>query len=707
MILPIIKTIDQPDGKRITIETGRIARQADGSVVLKLENTMLLATVVSSGEIKEESNFFPLSVDYQERFAASGRIPGGFFKREGRSSSHEILVSRLVDRAIRPLFPEDYLYETQINIFLISADQKALPDSLAALAASAALSVSDVPVQAPISEVRVVQHKGIFKINPTQKVIDESCLNLIVAGTFDNILMVEGEMKETSEEEMLEAIQSAHKTIKTHCVIQETLSKELGISKRKYNPFPKEDLQLRQEIFKSAHNKIYEAARTGKRSKRERNKVYQEIKESYIHLFLKDQENIQKKKLISRYLDEVQKDAYRELILKDSMRLDGRKADEIRSISSEIDYLPSAHGSALFTRGETQSLTSLTLGTRLDEQIIDGAMIQSKNRFLLHYNFPAFSTGEIKPNRGPSRREIGHGNLAQRALTHVLPPEDKNPYTIRVVSDILESNGSSSMATVCAGSLALMDAGIQIKRAVSGIAMGMILDEKTGNYVILSDILGDEDYLGDMDFKIAGTEKGITACQMDIKVKGITHEMLKKALFQAKGGRLDILKRMEKVISKPRENYKSHAPCFANIRIASENIRSIIGPGGKVIQEIQKETNTTLIIDEKEQYGMVQIFGPNKNLVEEAMIKVKAIIAEPEIGKIYTGIVKSLMPYGAFVEFLKGKQGLLHISEISWKRVENVKDFLREGEEIQVKLMDIDRKTGKFKLSAKALLSRS
>ncbi len=703
----IVKTIEQTDGQIISIETGHLARQADGAVVLKMGNTMVLATVVSAKEPCKDADFFPLFVDYQEKFAACGRIPGGFLKREGKLGDHEVLTSRLIDRAIRPLFPEDYFHETQVNVSLISADQQVLPDALVALASSSALAVSDVPFQEHISEVRVVLHKGSYKVNPNQETIDGATLNMIVAGTSKNILMVEGEMKEASEEEMIEAIKVAHQVIKTHCTVQGELAKELGVEKRAYTPLIQENEDLKKEINDAVYAEMYQVVGQQIKNKKARKEALNAIKEVYwATLAEEEKENKEKYTLIKKYLNLAEKCACRNFVLNENIRMDGRKTDEVRPISSVIDYLPSAHGSAVFTRGETQSLTSLTLGTKLDEQIIDRAMVQGTNRFLLHYNFPAFSTGEVKPNRGPGRREIGHGNLAHRALAGLLPSHEENPYTIRIVSDILESNGSSSMATVCAGSLALMDAGIKIRSGVSGIAMGMISDAETGKYAILSDILGDEDHLGDMDFKVTGTSKGITACQMDIKIDGLSYEILQEALNQAKKGRIHILEEMQKTIAAPRENLKAHAPRFEVIKIQKDYIRSVIGPGGKVVQEIQKETGTTITIEEKNDFGLVSIFGFNKDSLSRAYQIVKDIVAVPEVGKIYRGVVKSITAFGAFVEFLKGKEGLLHISEISWSRHENMDGVLQEGEEVKVKLVDIDSRSGKFRLSRKVLLPR-
>ncbi|MEM1135165.1 MAG: polyribonucleotide nucleotidyltransferase [Bacteroidota bacterium] len=696
--------INLADGREIILETGKLARQADGAVVVRMGKTMLLATAVSMKQAKEGIDFLPLSVDYQEKFAAAGKIPGGFLKREGRLSDHEILVSRLVDRAIRPLFPDDYGFETQINIFLISADGEALPDCLAAFAASAALTASDINFNGPISEVRVVKIEDEYIINPTPTQIENATLNLIVAASIENIMMVEGEMKEVSEDDMLGALEAAHKAIKDQCEAQLELMKLAGkTEKREFAGF-EEDEELMKLVFDAVYDKFYKAALAGIANKNERKEAFTKVKDEFIESLPEEHEYDEFK--IKRYLKKAEKKAARSAVLDTRVRLDGRKLDEVRPIWSEVDYLPSAHGSALFTRGETQSLTSVTLGTKLDEQMIDGAMHQGYNKFILHYNFPAFSTGEARPNRGPGRREVGHGNLAFRALSEVIPGDAENPYTIRVVSDILESNGSSSMATVCAGSLALMDAGIKIKAPVSGIAMGMISDAETGKYAILSDILGDEDHLGDMDFKVTGTEKGITACQMDIKVDGLSYEVLKEALEQAKEGRLHILNEMGKTLADPKQDFKPHAPRSVTFEVASEMIGAIIGPGGKIIQEIQKESGSTIIIEEVNNKGVVNVFANDQESTDAALARIRAIIAIPEVGEVYDGIVKSIMPFGAFIEFMKGKEGLLHISEITWERLESMDGVLEEGEEVKVKLIEVDKKSGKFRLSRKVLLPK-
>ncbi|MEO9870785.1 polyribonucleotide nucleotidyltransferase [Ekhidna sp.] len=703
----ITKTFQLSDGREVSIETGKLAKQANGSVVVSMGNAKLLATVVSSKEAKEGVDFLPLSVDYQEKFASAGKIPGGFLKRESRLSDYEVLICRLVDRALRPLFPSDYHADTQVFIQLISADKDVMPDALAALAASAAISVSDIPFGGPISEVRVIKLDGEYKVNPSPEEREKATLDLIVAGTSDNIMMVEGECQEVDESEMLEGIKKAHEEIKIQCAAQEELAKEAGATeKREFDHEPKDE-ELKASMHKAVYQKLYDVASKKNPNKSERKEAFKAVYEEYIGQFSDEQLEEMNDFLLGKYFHDVEKEAIRNFVLDSQERIDGRKPDEIRPIWSEVDYLPSAHGSAVFTRGETQSLTSVTLGTKLDEQMIDGAMFSGFNKFILHYNFPGFSTGEVRPNRGPGRREVGHGNLAMRALKPMIPTEDEgNPYTIRVVSDILESNGSSSMATVCAGTMALMDAGIKVKRPVSGIAMGMISDSESGKYAILSDILGDEDHLGDMDFKVTGTTEGITACQMDIKVDGLSYDVLSQALEQAKKGRLHILGEMAKAITEPRQNLKSHAPRMEQLRIDRELIGAVIGPGGKIIQEIQKESGATVNIEEDEKGGKVSIFAVDGDSLDNAMARIKAIVQQPEIGEVYDGKVKSIMPFGAFVEFIPGKDGLLHISEIKWERVENVADVMEEGEEIKVKLIDIDKRTGKFKLSRKVLLPR-
>ena len=700
----ISKTCKLPDGREITIETGKLARQADGAIVLRMGNTMLLATVVANQTHKEGTDFLPMSVDYQEKFGGMGKIPGGFLRREGRLSDYEILISRLVDRAVRPLFPDDYHAETQISIQMISGDENALPDALAAFAASAALSVSDIPFQGPISEVRVARVDGQYIINPTLEQKNKADLDLIVAASIENILMVEGESKEVSEEDMLEALKLAHAAIIDQCKVQLELTEATGkTQKRTYNHEVKDEA-FKAELYKLLYDKVYAVAFQQNANKKVRSENFGKILEEYMASLPAD--TTVNKDLVKKYYKDINKKACRDLVLNAKVRLDGRKPNEIRPIWSEVDYLPAAHGSAIFTRGETQSLTTVTLGTKLDEQMIDGALFSGSNKFILHYNFPSFSTGEIKPNRGPGRREIGHGNLALRALKQVIPQDEDNAYTIRLVSDILESNGSSSMATVCAGSLALMDAGIKIKAPVSGIAMGMISDSSTGRYAILSDILGDEDHLGDMDFKVTGTEKGITACQMDLKVDGLTYEVLKEALLQAKEGRLHILNEMKKTLSASKADLKPHTPRAFSIHIEKELIGAVLGPGGKVVQDIQKTTGATVVIEEVNNKGIVSVYASNQAVMDAAVKRIKAIVAVPEVGQVYDGIVKSIMPFGAFVEFMPGKDGLLHISEIKWERLETMDGVMEVGEEVKVKLVEVDKKTGKFRLSRKVLLPK-
>jgi polyribonucleotide nucleotidyltransferase len=701
----ISKTITLADGREIVIETGALAKQADGAVVVKMGKAMLLATVVTKKEVGEGVDFLPLSVDYQEKFAASGKIPGGFLKREGRLSDYEILISRMVDRAIRPIFPDDYHADSNITINLISSDEEVLPDCLAGLAASAALAVSDIPFNGPISEVRVAKIDGELHINPKPNDLAKASMELIVAGSEEYILMVEGEGDEISEDEMVEALQFAHDEIKRHCQIQKELTQAVGKEVKREYSHETHDEGLLAKMKEELYDKLYDVVSRQIPNKQERSDLTKAIKEAFIESL--GEEHEYDEFLINQYFGKVHKEAARNFTLNEKKRLDGRKPNEIRPIWSAVDYLPSAHGSAIFTRGETQSLTTCTLGTKLDEQMVDGAVHSGFNKFYLHYNFPGFSTGEVKFARGPGRREVGHGNLAMRALKKVLPPDSENPYTIRVVSDILESNGSSSMATVCAGSLALMDAGVPIKAPVTGIAMGMISDAKTGNYTILSDILGDEDHLGDMDFKVTGTAKGITACQMDLKVEGLDYNVLKEALYQAKEGRLHILEEISKTLSAPKPDYKPHAPRSKNMEIPKELIGAVIGPGGKIIQEIQKDTGATIIIEEVDNMGKINIFANNQEAMDGAIQRIKAIVAQPEIGEVYTGKVKNIMPFGAFVEFMPGKDGLLHISEIKWERLESMDGVLESGEEIQVKLIDVDKKTGKFKLSRKVLLPRS
>ncbi|MDD3876881.1 MAG: polyribonucleotide nucleotidyltransferase [Bacteroidales bacterium] len=703
----IVKTFTLNDGRTISIETGRLARQANGAVVVKMGDTMILATVVTKKDVSENIDFLPLSVDYQEKYAAAGRFPGGFFKREARLSEYEILVSRYVDRALRPLFPDDYHAETQVLISLISAEKNVLPDALACLAASAALSVSDIPFNGPVSEVRVARVDGKFIINPLITEIANADIEMVVAGSMDNIVMVEGEMKEVQEDDMIQAIKAAHEAIKLQCQAQIELAAmvEKASAKIEYCHETYDD-ELEKSIADFCHDKLYKIALSGIADKHLRTNTFKAVLDEFKET-LSPEEYAQKEILIKRYFHNIEKEAVRNAILNEGIRLDGRKTTEIRPIWCETNYLPSAHGSAIFTRGETQALTTVTLGTKLDEQILDGAVVEGKSKFILHYNFPPFCTGEVKMMRGTGRREIGHGNLALRALKPVLPNGEDNPYTIRVVSDILESNGSSSMATVCAGTLALMDAGIKISKPVSGIAMGLISDSKTGRYAVLSDILGDEDHLGDMDFKVTGTTDGITACQMDIKIDGLSFEILQNALFQAKNGRLHILNIMKQVIPEPREDYKPFVPRLIKMTIPREFIGAIIGPGGKIIQEMQREFACTITIEEIGDYGIVDIFSENKESIDKVMSRIKGIVAIPEIGEVYKGKVKSVMPFGLFIEILPGKDGLLHISEIDWTRFEKVEDAgFVVGDELEVKLIDFDKKTGKLKLSRKALLER-
>lgn len=699
----IKKSFDLGDGRIVEIETGKLAKQADGSVVVKMGDTMLLATVVSTVGAKPGTDFLPLSVDYQEKYAATGRIPGGFLRREAKLSDYEVLISRLVDRALRPLFPEDYHADTQVMISLISADKNIMPDCLAGLAASAALSVSDIPFNGPISEVRVAKIDGKLVINPYLSDLERATLEFVVAGSANDIVMVEGEADEIQEDEMVEALKFAHDAIKVQCAVQVELTEATGKTvKREYN-HEDHDEALKEKIYAETYDRVYAIAKSGL-GKDERSEGFTAIINEILDAFPEDTEDLTKA-LAKHYYHDVQYDAVRNLLLDEGIRLDGRTTTQIRPIWSEVGYLPAAHGSSVFTRGETQSLTSVTLGSKDDEQMIDGAFINGYNKFLLHYNFPGFSTGEVRPNRGVGRREVGHGNLAMRSLKKVLPTGADNPYTIRIVSDILESNGSSSMATVCAGTLALMDAGIKIKAPVSGIAMGLITDEKSGKYAILSDILGDEDHLGDMDFKVTGTKNGIVACQMDLKINGLSYEVLTKALLQAKDGRLHILGEMDKTISEPAADMKPHAPRIVSLTIDKEFIGAVIGPGGKIIQEMQRETGASISIEEVDGKGIVEVFADNKAAIDAAVGRIRAIAAKPEIGEVYTGKVKSIMPFGAFVEIMPGKDGLLHISEIDWKRLETMDGVLKEGDIIEVKLLDID-KQGKMKLSRKVLLPR-
>lgn len=701
----ITKNMTMADGTIISIETGKLAKQADGSVVVRQGNTMLLATVVSSKEAKDNVDFMPLSVDYREMYASTGKFPGGFFKREARPSEHEILISRLIDRALRPLFPDDYHAETQVQVFLISSDKQVMPDSLAALAASAALAVSDVPFHGPISEARVAKIDGEYVVNPTFEQVEGATLDLMVAATMDNIMMVEGEMKEVSEAEMLEAMKIAHDAIKIHCQGQIELADEIEKAKikREYC-HEKSNEELAKDIEEKLFDKVYAVAAKAS-AKHDRSAAFKAIIDEYKET-LSEEILAENGPLIGKYYHDVEKKAIRRFMLDERSRLDGRNLDEIRPIWCEVDYLPMTHGSAIFTRGETQSLVTVTLGNKMDEQMIDGAILDGKNNFLLHYNFPSFSVGEARFKGGTSRREVGHGNLALRALKHVIPPKAEVPYTIRIVSDILESNGSSSMATVCGGTLALMDAGVAIPKPVSGIAMGLISDSETDKYAILSDILGDEDHLGDMDFKVTGTRDGITACQMDIKVDGLSYQILEEALEQARIGRLHILDEMEKTISKPREDYKPHVPRIEKIFIPKEFIGAVIGPGGKIIQEIQATTNTVIVLEEVGDQGVIDISSSDKASIVAAIDWIKGITAQPDEGETYEGKIKSITSFGAFVEIMPGKEGLLHISEINYDRVENVEDVLTAGDMIKVKLLEVNNVTGKLKLSAKALLPK-
>ena len=705
----IQETFHLGDGASTMLETGKLAKQADGSVVLTHGDTMLLATVVSRKEVNPDVNFLPLTVDYKEKYAAAGRFPGGFFKREARPSEYEILISRLIDRALRPLFPDDYRAETQVLVSLISADKDISPDAYACLAASAAIQVSDIPVEMPISEVRVAQIDDKFVINPLRSELENATLELIVAGTMDNVNMVEGEMNEVSEETMMEAIKAAHAAIKVQCQAQIELRKKTenekgSIEIREYEKI-EHDAELREKIYKATYDKAYDIASSAITDKKKRSEQFDSLIDEFLDS-LEEEEREEKEWLAKEYFHAIQKEAIRNMVLDSRTRLDGRKLDEIRPIWSEIDYLPAAHGSAVFTRGETQSLTTVTLGSKLDEQVIDGAIIEEKQDFILHYNFPPFSTGEAKRIFSTSRREHGHGNLALRALKPMMPATEDNPYTIRVVSDILESNGSSSMATVCAGTLALMDAGVKILKPVSGIAMGLIADENSDRYAVLSDILGDEDHLGDMDFKVTGTRDGITACQMDIKVEGLSYKVLGEALEQAKKGRIHILDKMQETIEAPREDYKDFVPRIESLIVAKEFIGAIIGPGGKVIQEIQNETNTTITIEEVGEFGHVDIMSPDKESITAAKERIRLLTTVPEVGEVYKGTVKNIVAFGAFVEILPGKEGLLHISELEWRRVNNVEDVLKVGDKVDVKLIEVDKRSGKLKLSRKAILPK-
>ena len=705
----VTKTIELADGRTITIETGKLAKQADGSVVVKMGNTMLLATVVSAREAKEDVDFMPLSVDYREKFSAAGRFPGGFMKREGRPSDEEILVARLVDRALRPLFPADYHAETAMMISLISADSESTADALAGLAASAAIAVSDVPFETPISEVRVARINGQLFINPPASQLKEADIDIMVGASYDNIMMVEGEMNEVSEAEMLEAIKFAHEEIKKHCKVQEELAAELGVTKRTYC-HETNDEALRAKVNADLYDKVYDIVRQRINVKADRLAAFENLRNEYIEAYKAENAGNESvdlalhEALIKKYYHDVEKEAMRRMVLDEGIRLDGRGTRDIRPIWCEVDYLPGSHGSAIFTRGETQALASTTLGTKMDEKIIDLVTVKGTDRFLLHYNFPPFSTGEARVPRGLGRREIGHGNLAHRALKKMLP--DDLPYVVRIVSDVLESNGSSSMATVCAGTMSLLDSGVKMKRPVSGIAMGLITDKGAVKYAVLSDILGDEDHLGDMDFKVTGTENGITATQMDIKVDGLSYEILTEALEQAREGRLHILGKLVETIPVPRAEYKPNVPRIEVILIPKDMIGAVIGPGGKIIQGIQADTGATIAITEDENNGIVEISGPNLEILNAAKARVKAIVALPEVGEIYNGKVKSIVAFGAFVEIMPGKEGLLHVSELDWRRVESASEILKENDMVEVKLIGVDEKTGKLKLSRRALLPK-
>ncbi len=696
------KTIDLGDGRTITIETGKLAKQADGAVEVRMGNTMLLATVCSAREAGEGVDFMPLQVEYKEKFSAFGRFPGGFTKREGRASDYEILTARLVDRVLRPLFPDNYHADTFVNITMFSADGVDIPDALAGLAASAAIAVSDIPFNGPISEVRVARVDGKFRINPTFEELERADMDLMVGATYDNIMMVEGEMNEVSEQDLLEALKTAHDAIKVHCRVQEELAEAVGSTVKREYCHEINDEELRADVKAKCYDKAYAIARQGNADKHGRMEAFEAVCQEYLDA-MTEEERDEKESLVRRYYHDVEKEAMRRCVLDEGVRLDGRKTTEIRPIWCEVDYIPGPHGSAVFTRGETQSLSTVTLGTKLDEKLLDDVLNQGHDRFLLHYNFPPFSTGEAKPVRGVGRREIGHGNLANRALKSMIPAD--YPYCIRVVSDILESNGSSSMATVCAGTLALMDAGVKIKKPVSGIAMGLITDNS--KYAVLSDILGDEDHLGDMDFKVTGTRDGITATQMDIKVDGLSYEILEKALLQAREGRMHILDKIEATIAEPRADLKPHAPRIETMVIPKELIGAVIGPGGKIIQGIQEASGATVTIEEIDGEGHIEISAPGRDAINEALRRIKAITQQPEVGETYTGVVKSILAFGAFVEFMPGKDGLLHISEIGWNRIDSMENSgIKEGDELTVKLLEIDPKTGKFRLSMKALQPR-
>ena len=707
----ITKTVQLPDGRTISIETGKVAKQADGAAVLRMGNTVLLATVCAAKEAVPGTDFMPLQVDYREQYAAAGRFPGGFTKREGKANDDEILTSRLVDRVLRPLFPSDYHCEVYVQVMLLSADGVDQPDALAGFAASAALAASDIPIDYPTSEVRVARINGEYVIDPTYEQMKEADMDLMVGATKDNIMMVEGEMNEVSEQDLIGALKAAHEAIKPMCEMQEELSKACGTDvKREYDD-EINDEELREQVRKETYDACYAEAQSGDNDKKHREETYEKIKSDFTeaydaaHTDLSEDELEEKHAEIDRYFADVQRDSMRRSVLDTGKRMDGRATDEIRPIWCEIDTLPMPHGSALFQRGETMSLSTCTLGTKMDEKMVDNVLERSYQRFLLHYNFPPFCTGEAKAQRGVGRREIGHGHLAWRALKGQIPADF--PYTVRLVSQILESNGSSSMATVCAGTLALMDAGVPMKKPVSGIAMGLIKNPGEDKYAVLSDILGDEDHLGDMDFKTTGTKDGLTATQMDIKCDGLSFEILEKALMQAKAGREHILNLLTETIAEPRAEMKPQVPRIIQLEIPKEFIGAVIGPGGKIIQQMQEETGATITIEETEGVGKVQVSAPNKDAIDAALGKIKAIVAVPEIGEVYEGTVRSIMPYGCFVEILPGKDGLLHISEIDWKRLETVEEAgIKEGDKIKVKLLDIDPKTGKYKLSRRVLLEK-
>ena len=701
---PIKKTITLADGREITLETGKLAKQADGAVELRMGNTMLLATVCSAKEAGEGVDFMPLQVEYKEKFSSAGRFPGGFLKREGRASDYEILTARLVDRVLRPLFPDNYHADTFVNVTMYSSDGVDMPDALAGLAASAAIAVSDIPFNGPISEVRVARIDGEFVINPTFEQVEKADMELMVGATYDNIMMVEGEMDEVSELDLLNALKAAHAAIKEQCKVQMELAEAAGATVKREYCHEVNDEELRKDVHDKCYDKAYAIAKAGSADKHWRQDSFDAICQEYIDA-LPEEEKEEKEPLVKRYYHDVEKEAVRRCILDEGIRLDGRKTTEIRPIWIETDYLPGPHGSAIFTRGETQSLSTVTLGTKLDEKILDEVLMQGRERFLLHYNFPPFSTGEAKASRGVGRREIGHGNLAHRALKRMLP--DDFPYVCRVVSDILESNGSSSMATVCAGTLALLDAGVKMKRPVSGIAMGLITDTESDKYAILSDILGDEDHLGDMDFKVTGTRNGITATQMDIKCDGLSYEILERALNQARDGRLHILNLIEQAMPAPREDYKPHVPRIVTMTIPKELIGAVIGPGGKIIQGIQEESGATVSIDEIDEGGYIEVAAANKDSIDKALAMINAIVQLPEEGKVYTGTVRSILEFGAFVEFMPNRDGLLHISEISWDRIPDMESSgIKEGDTVEVKLIEIDKKTGKYRLSMRALLPK-